>query len=433
MNRILKKFMNNAFLKNTGWMVFAEIYQMAVSLIIGVISARYLGPSNYGTISYVASYVSFFTIICALGLESIVIKEMIANREEEGRILGSSIFMRILAGILSVASLCVIVSIVNPDDKLLLRITFLQSIALIFTAFNMIDAWYQSYLRSKMSAIVRCVAYTVVSLYKVVLLIFGKSVIWFAFSTSLDSIMSAALFMFFYFKQSKSKPLVDIKIMGGLLKQSYHLVIAYLMVVIYSQMDRLMIGIMIDKEHVGYYTAAATICSMWGFIPSALSNSARPIIMELKDKSESKYLERIKQLNCAIFWIGVVFAGGITLFSKLIISILYGSKYMAAYEPLVLIIWSTVFSSLSYPRSIWMICENKQSFTKKILMWGVITNFTLNAVLIRVWGISGAAVATLITEIVTCLLATYFYKDTRVFVRYLWHSISLKNLKPIIS
>ena len=221
--------------------------------------------------------------------------------------------------------------------------------------------------------------------------------------------------------------------MGGLLKQSYHLVIAYLMVVIYSQMDRLMIGIMIDKEHVGYYTAAATICSMWGFIPSALSNSARPIIMELKDKSESKYLERIKQLNCAVFWIGVVFAGGITLFSKLIISILYGSKYMAAYEPLVLIIWSTVFSSLSYPRSIWMICENKQSFTKKILMWGVITNFTLNAVLIRVWGISGAAVATLITEIVTCLLATYFYKDTRVFVRYLWHSISLKNLKPIIS
>ena len=200
MNRILKKFMNNAFLKNTGWMVFAEIYQMAVSLIIGVISARYLGPSNYGTISYVASYVSFFTIICALGLESIVIKEMIANREEEGRILGSSIFMRILAGILSVASLCVIVSIVNPDDKLLLSITFLQSIALIFTAFNMIDAWYQSYLRSKMSAIVRCVAYTVVSLYKVVLLIFGKSVVWFAFSTSLDSIMSAALFMFFYFK-----------------------------------------------------------------------------------------------------------------------------------------------------------------------------------------------------------------------------------------
>ena len=106
MNRILKKFMNNAFLKNTGWMVFAEIYQMAVSLIIGVISARYLGPSNYGTISYVASYVSFFTIICALGLESIVIKEMIANREEEGRILGSSIFMRILAGVLSGASLC---------------------------------------------------------------------------------------------------------------------------------------------------------------------------------------------------------------------------------------------------------------------------------------------------------------------------------------
>ncbi|MDO5151715.1 MAG: oligosaccharide flippase family protein, partial [Oscillospiraceae bacterium] len=78
MKSIVERIFKSNFIRNTGWIVFAQIYQMAVQLIIGVISARYLGPSNYGTINYAASYISFFTILCALGLEGIVVKEMVS-------------------------------------------------------------------------------------------------------------------------------------------------------------------------------------------------------------------------------------------------------------------------------------------------------------------------------------------------------------------
>ena len=426
MTQGIKKLLNNKVVKNTGWIVFAQIYQMLISLIIGVISARYLGPSNYGTISYAASYISFFTIICALGLEGVVVKEMVSNREMEGEILGTSILMRLIAGILSMMSVCIIVKLLNPNDKILLIVAFLQSTALVFNAFNIIDTWYQSNLKSKISTLIRCISYTIVSIYKVILLISGQSVEWFAFSTSLDALIIAILFMTFYWKQSTYKLKIKRTIIGRLLKQSYHLVIAYLMAVIYSQMDRLMIGMMIDQKHVGFYTAAATICNMWVFIPQALSNSARPIIMELSEKNKKKYIFRLKQLNCAIFWIGVVFALGISLFSKIAVKILYGTAYMKAREPLMLIVWSTVFSSLSYPRSTWMLCENKQSYTKKILVWGVFTNLILNIVLIQKLGINGAAIATLVTEIVTCIIAPCIYKDTRIFVKYLVESLSLK-------
>ena len=124
----IKRFLTNKFFQNTSWMVFAQIYQMVISLFIGVISARYLGPSNYGTINYAASYISFFTIFCALGLEGIVVREIISKREQEGIILGSGIIMRLIAGVLSMVAVCIIVYFLNPDDHILSYYLLMHSI-----------------------------------------------------------------------------------------------------------------------------------------------------------------------------------------------------------------------------------------------------------------------------------------------------------------
>ena len=63
------------FASNFGWMMGQQIYNMLISLVVGSLSARYLGPSNYGLLNYSASILSFFTIISKLGLESVVINE----------------------------------------------------------------------------------------------------------------------------------------------------------------------------------------------------------------------------------------------------------------------------------------------------------------------------------------------------------------------
>lgn len=424
----LKKILSNRFLQNTGWMAFAQIYQMVISLFIGVISARYLGPTNYGTINYAASYISFFTIFCALGLEGIVVKEMISKREQEGIILGSGIAMRLIAGVLSMIAVCVIVYFLNPNDSVLLTVTFLQSIILPFNAFHLIDMWYQSKLNSKVSTIIRCISYTLMSLYKIYLLITGKSVEWFAFSTSLDSLLIALMFMLMYRRNGTRKLKFDYNTSKELLLQSYHLIISTMMAVLYSQMDRVMIGKMMTQTDVGFYTAAATICNMWVFIPQAFANSARPVIMELKDKDSNLYIRRLKQLIGFIFWIGALFSIVFTVMADFIIHVLYGDAYTMAKGPLVILIWSTVFSSLSYPRSIWMICENKQNYTKYILIWGVILNLILNYYGIKYLGIIGAAIATLFTEIMTCIISPMFYKEMRIFIRYLLESIIGKGI-----
>lgn len=404
--------------------MFAQIYQMLLSLVIGVISARYLGPSNYGTINYAASYISFFTIACALGLEGIVVKEMIDNRENEGIVLGSSIVMRLAAGLLSVIAVCIIVVAVNPRDHLLLVVTFLQSLVLLFNAFHIIDFWYQSLLRSKVSSIIKCIAYTGMSLYRVWLLVTGKSVEWYAFATSLDALLIAILFLYRYKKDGTHKLKFSSKMSKHLIGLSYHLIISYLMAAVYNQMDRIMIGKIIDQTHVGYYSAASTICHMWLFVPTALANSARPLIMELKGNDEKLYVTRLNQLSGVIFWVGVFFAVGVTGLSHFIIDILYGADYIQARGPLIFIIWSTVFSAMSNSRSIWMICENKQKYTKHILLCGVVINLVLNTIWIPTIGMNGAAMATIITEFVCCFIVPYLLKPTREFAKYQFEAIN---------
>lgn len=424
MKGIFHYFAKSKFIHNTGWILFAQIYQMLLSIVIGVISARYLGPSNYGTINYAASYISFFTIACALGLEGIVVKEMVENRDNEGVVLGSSIVMRLAAGFLSMFAVCVIVTVLNTGDHLLQLVTFFQSLALLFNAFHIIDFWYQSLLRSKISSIIKCVSYTGMSGYRVWLLVTGKSVEWFAFATSLDALLIAILFLFCYKRDGIHRLAFSLNMSKHLISLSYHLIISSLMAVIYNQMDRLMIGKMIDQTHVGYYAAASTICHMWLFIPQALANSARPLIMGLKAKNNELYIRRIKQLNCITFWLGVAFAITVTLLSHFIIDILYGSDYLEAKGPLLLMIWSTVFASLSYTRSIWMISENKQKYTKQILICGVVVNLVLNYICIPAIGMNGAAAATLVTEAICCLIAPLFFKETRQYVGYILTSLN---------
>lgn len=427
MHNLIARLTKSKFIRNTGWIMFAQIYQMLLSLVIGVLSARYLGPSNYGTINYAASYISFFSIACALGLESIVVKEIVDDRDSEGVVLGSSIVMRIVAGLLSMIAVCVIVAIANPGDKILLIVAFMQSLILLFNAFHIIDTWYQSYLRSKTPTIIKCIAYTGVSVYRVWLLITRKSVEWFAFATSLDALLIAILFLICYIKDGTQKLRFNLTVSKHLIGLSYHLIISSLMAVIYNQMDRIMIGKMIDQTHVGYYAAASTICHMWLFIPQALANSAQPLIIQLKGKDEELYRKRIKQLSCTIFWMGVLFAILITILSHFIIDVLYGEDYAQARRSLILIIWSTVFAAMSYSKSIWMICENNQKFSKYILLCGVIINLTLNFVWIPTVGMNGAAVATIITEFVCCFVAPFIFKPMRVFAK-----MQIEAINPIV-
>lgn len=412
----IKIITSSVFAANAGWILLAQVYQMALSLLVGVLCARYLGPDNYGVINYVASFVSLFTVICSLGLEGVVVKEILSDFSNEGVVIGSSIVLRFAAGMLSMIAVCMLsVALGNGQDNLI-AVAFLESISLLFSSVQIIEYWYQSRMRSRTPSIVRCVAYSVMTLYRVILLISGKDVLWFAFATSLDSIVIAVLFLVRYNKDSNNKLSCSFQRSKQLLSQSYHLVISSLMAVLYSQLDRVIVGQMLGMGSVGLYTAAATIYNVWMVVPKAISDAARPIIMQQKIDDPSGYKISLQKLIAALFWLGVIFCIFVIIVSEQLVCFLFGEDYSDAASVLCLIIGSSIFAGISYPRTIWMICENKQQHAKHIMVWGVIANLILNLALIPLFGIIGSGIAMLITEFLCCFVTPFAYKNTREFV-----------------
>ncbi len=425
--------LKNRFIKNTGWIVGGKIFQMAISLLISTLTARYLGPDNFGLINYTNAYIAFFNSICLLGLNGIIIKEMVSNRNDEGEIIGTAITMRLFVSIFSMITLFFFFKELNPNDPLIVKIAMLQSISLIFSSFDVINFWYQSKLQSKISTIIQSIAYVAMSIYRVIILFLQKDVTWFAFSVSLDSIVIAILLLISYNKNKDKNFSFSFYWVKKLIKQSWPFILSEIMITIYGQMDKIMIGDMMDKTSVGLYSVAITVTGLWSFIPVAFIDSARPLIMEAKNYSQDVYTRRLKQLYAFIIWISFIYAFIMSLMSKYVLLILYGKQFLGAQNALIITVWYCAFSYLGAAKNIWIICEGKMKYETLFTLIGAVSNVVLNFILIPIYGIIGAAIATLITQIITNFFVMFLFSETRENAKLIVTAFFLKDIGTLKS
>lgn len=389
------------FVNNSLWIIGGKIAQMLLTLIIGAISARYLGPSNYGLINLGAAYTALFTPIISLGLYGIIVNEIVNKPNEDGIILGSAVGLRIISAIISSICILGLVILTHPKNELLWIVTMLQCTAILFQWSDTFNYWCQSQYNSKVAVCIQLAAYIIASVYKIYLLITQKSVGWFAFSLGVDFILQAIFFVRYFQKEGNCKLRFRLQTAKRLLSQSYHYIFSSLASVVYGQIDRLMLGTMLGTAVVGLYTAAVTISSMWTFILSAIIDSVRPKIIETRRNSIELYRKRIIQLYSFIIYFSIAVSVGICFCSKYIISIIYGKEYLDSQISLCILTWGTCFSFLGVARSIWCVCEKRQKYEKYLSIIGSILNVILNTIMIPIFGMNGAAIATLITQIGT--------------------------------
>lgn len=418
---------NSKIIKNTSWIVIGRIFQYGLTLLTTLLVTRYLGPEKMGTIGYAFSYVAIFSSFCTLGMNDIVVKELLSDKDNKDKILGTILLLRFLSSLLSVALIFVVVSIMS-DNPFVITAAMLQSLSLVFQTFDTINYFYHASLLSKKTAIVNIIAYSLSTIFRIVGLYIKKDLEWFAFAVSLDYLLVALLLLFIYFKDG-NKLSFSFNVGKKLLSKSYNYIFASIMIAIYSKADTLLLGKMIDETSVGYYTAATNICNAWPFILQSLIDSVNPIIINLHKENKNEYYKRIKQLYASIFYIGLFVAVGITLFGEFAIKILYGTDYLPSIVPLKIFCWSTIFAYLGVARSAWMQCEDKYHYEKKISLFGTITNVLLNVVLIRYMGINGAALALVLTQFLTNVVYIYLIKDTRENARLMLDGIMLKGIK----
>lgn len=426
---VIKSLVKNKEAKNAGWLIGGRIVQMLISLIVGVLTARYLGPGNYGLVNYGSAYVSFFSSLCTLGINSIIVKDFVDYPEEQGVTIGSTLIARAASSFLSAIMIVSVSSIVDSEEPITIAVVALCSIALLFQVFDTFNYWFQYRYQSKVTAIAILVAYIVTAVYRIVLLLLGAKVQSFALASSVDYVV-LGLFYFIAYKKSGGPALkFSWAKTKSLLGNSYHYILSGMMVAIYGQTDKFMLKQMLNETYVGYYSTATAICSMWVFVLSAVIDSMNPTIMRLYKTDYEQYEKKNKQLYAIVFYVSIFVSVLFLIFGDLAIRILYGEEYAPAGLPLKIITWYTAFSYLGVARNAWIVCEGKQKYLKYMYLSAAIINVLLNFVFIPILGASGAALASLITQVCTCIILPLFFKEMRRNSVLMLQAIMLKGIK----
>jgi len=402
------------YFKNTSWLLGEKILRMIIGLFIGIWIARYLGPEQFGVFSYAQSFVGLFIAISTLGLNGIIVRELVKDEEERDLLLGTAFVLKIIGAVAVLLILLVAINFTS-NDRYINILIFIIASSTIFQSFNVIDFYFQSKVLSRYVVYANTISLLISSIIKIALLLNEAPLINFAWIILFDSVVLALGFIYFYSKNDLSirKWKFSTKMAYTLLKDSWPLILSGLVISLYMKIDQVMIKEMLNSEAVGQYAVAVDLSQAWYFLPMIISSSLFPAIINAKEQSKELYYERLQKLYTLMAWIAISIALPTVFISDWLIHLLYGEAYNQSGKVLIINIWAGVFVFLGVASSKWFIAENLQKYSFYRTLSGAFINIILNYILIPIYSIYGAAFATLISQAV----ASYLFNATNQKLR----------------
>ncbi len=264
---------------NTGWLLADKCLRMVMGLFVGAWIARYLGPSQYGELAYVLSFVVFFQVISQLGLDGIAIRDMARDRESSSAILGTVFRMRIVTGFFCWLGAVGSMALFRPDDSYTLILTAIVAGSLVFQSADTVDLWFQSQTQSKRTVFAKTITYLLNTLFKVGLILAKAPLLYFAIACFAEITMSAiALYISYGRFPTPFKWAWDIAWGKRLLKESWPYMLSGLAITIYMRIDQIVLREMLGTRELGIFSAALPFSTTWYFIPMMIAQSAGPSI-----------------------------------------------------------------------------------------------------------------------------------------------------------
>ena len=402
------------YFKNTSWLFAEKILRVIAGLFIGIWIARYLGPEKFGLFSYAQSFAALFTIFATLGLDQIVIRELIKDESARDKLLGTAFILKLFGAFVVLGTLIFsTLSGINTAETNLLILIIASST--VFQSFNVIDFYFQSKVLSKFVVLANVISLIISSLVKIILLLNEASLVAFAFVSLFDTFILASGYVYFYFKNNLNinKWSFDWLLAKALLKDSWPLILTGFVISVYMKVDQIMISEMLGYQAVGEYAAAVKLSEAWYFVPTVIASSVFPSIINSKKNNEKIYYERLQKLYNLVVKIALIIAIPITFLSDWVVNFLYGEEFTQASGVLKIHIWAGVFAFLGIASRKWFVAENLSMLSFWRTFLGMIVNIIMNILLIPNYGIQGAALAILISQITVAYIFDILCIQTR--------------------
>ena len=405
------------YFKNTSWMMAEQFLRIIAGLIVGIWVARFLGPEQFGLFSYALAFTSIFGGIAKLGLDGIMARELVNYPEKRDIYLGTAFWLKVIGAFIAIGLMVIIVPFTGNDSQINLYI-FIIAAGLIFQSFEVVQFYFQSQVMAKIVSICKVIQLAFSSIIKIYLVFTEAELIYFVLVTVFDAFtLSVSYFIAYKLKKhSTFYKFFDFRIAKELLKDSWPLIISIIFVMIYMRIDQIMIKEMLGEYEVGIYSAALRFSEAFYFIPVLITNSLFPAILNAKKQSEDIYKQRLLRLYTFLMWLAIIIALLISYLSESIVLLLLGANFQEAGQVLMIHVWATLFIFIGVASAKYLIAEEMTILSLKRTIIGAVINVVLNYYLIQLYGVSGAAMATVLSLFVANLL--FDLSDRRLHAQF---------------
>lgn len=413
---------------NSAWLFGEQALRVLAGALVGIIVARHLGPSAFGTLNIAYACATLVGAVAVLGLGGVVVRDLVRQPEAAPAILGSALALRIAATAIAGGVGVAVVALLDEPSRELTWLVVVAMSALPFQVVDVIDAAFQSQLRGRAIAMGRGIAFLVSSGARLLFVVIGAPLLLFASAPVIESMVAAAILTAAYFASPNAARgwRVDRARLAPMLKAAGPIGLSGFLVIAIMQSDKLMLGGLVGPDPVGAYAAAVMLSMAWYMVPVIIGGSAAPALTSLHDSDHAIYLKRLREVLAVVSGLGVIVALGGVLLAKPIVLLLFGAPFSDAAPVLMVHIWTGVFVGHVSIRTRALLIEGSSGVVMLLSAGTLAGNLALNWLLIPPHGAMGAALATLGAWASAALLLPLLFASTRRFPAFM-----LQSLNPI--
>jgi O-antigen/teichoic acid export membrane protein len=418
-NRLIGDWDKNGFQKyfqNTGWIFLAKMVTFAVSFFTIAMVARYLGPANYGKLSYAQSFVSIFSIFASLGIDQILYRDLVAHPEREREILGTAFVAKLFFGVITFVATIVSAFIIDNDPILTWMIGII-ALTFLLQPLGILSLFFQARVQAKYASIITMVLAFLIPGLKLLIIILHQGILYFSALLALEAIVLAVFNLYLYIAIFNDNPLewkFSFIIFKKLTNDSWPLLLAGFSSYLYGRIDQVMIQHFLNSASVGLFDAAVRLSEIWGFFPGIFITSLFPAIVNARKHNHVEYVKRFMTLSGFSLAVAASIAAGVCIAAPLIIRVLFGPAFHESATVLRIYIWSLVGAIAVTLMQSYLITENKATKILVLTSLGAAINITLNWQLIPLYGIYGAACTTIISY--SAIILIFIVSERRLFL-----------------
>lgn len=405
--------MNKNALSNSIWMMSEKIISIFGLIFVTSYVAKYVGPSIYGEIMYATTIFQIAQVASQLGSDVIIFKRISKNHHSGIKLINATLPIRIIIYLIVAIPTLLMLDLNNSGRGFYFSVACFT--AGLFASLDIFSTYFNALLKAKVNTYVNVVSISIALFVRWLISFFKFDPVLLSIPIVLSSLLPFVFRCYIYRCNFKVKPTLSHhkkKYTIYLLKVGSTFVVSTIAVSIYLRLSFISINHFYGKEVLGVFSVANNLGTAWLFVCTSFINSYMPAIF--KENDHSAVIIKSVKLKYIVILLSLCVISFIALVGHWFISVFYGNHFIDAYIPMLIICVATMISSLATVTSRYIARYSGYLYLSKKSFVLLLVSAILNFFLVKYWGINGAAVAIVITEIISLTISNYFFNKGMV-------------------